>query len=151
LNASWSQLSGPAPATLINASSAFTPVLFTDAGTYVFQLTASDGELSSTDTVTVTVNAEPSLTGASLGVALGSPGPLAVGGTETLIATLTDAANHPIVDFPLEVDITGANAQSGTAITDAAGMARFTYKGSNVGTDVLGATTRGSTQLTSSC
>lgn len=51
---SWSQIAGP-PVTLSTPTAAtarFTP---TAAGTYTFQLAVSDGSLSSTDTVTITV------------------------------------------------------------------------------------------------
>ena len=58
LTYAWSQVSGTT-VTLANATTAaptFTP---TATGTYVFSLTVSDGALSSSDTVTVTVEATP--------------------------------------------------------------------------------------------
>ncbi|MEO8425631.1 MAG: lysyl oxidase family protein, partial [Verrucomicrobiota bacterium] len=52
----WSKLSGPGTATFANASAASTTVSFSQAGTYVLRLSASDSLLSTTDDITVTVN-----------------------------------------------------------------------------------------------
>lgn len=52
----WSLQSGPGIATFANASALNTSATVSAAGTYVFNLNASDGSLSSTSTVTHTVN-----------------------------------------------------------------------------------------------
>lgn len=52
----WTQLSGPAQATISSPTQPSTPVSFTTDGTYAFQFTASDGALSSSASVQVTVN-----------------------------------------------------------------------------------------------
>ncbi|MDQ0114175.1 DUF5695 domain-containing protein [Paenibacillus harenae] len=52
----WTMVSGPGTATIANSAAANTTATVTMAGTYVFQLTASDGSLSANDTVTHTVN-----------------------------------------------------------------------------------------------
>ena len=57
LTTAWSLQSGPGTAVIANASSLNTTAAVTAAGTYVFKLTASDGTLSSSSTVTMTVNA----------------------------------------------------------------------------------------------
>jgi hypothetical protein len=49
--ATWTQVSGPAPARIDDPSSLITPVLFDVSGNYVFRLTVSDGELSASDDV----------------------------------------------------------------------------------------------------
>ncbi|MFK7861596.1 MAG: hypothetical protein AB8B64_22470 [Granulosicoccus sp.] len=54
-NISWVQLSGPADAGIGSAGSAGTNVQFSEVGTYTFELSAFDGELSSSDEVEVTV------------------------------------------------------------------------------------------------
>jgi RHS repeat-associated protein len=54
----WSQVSGPSPATFDDATLPDTNVTFSAPGTYVFRLTASDGELSARSDVTITVNPE---------------------------------------------------------------------------------------------
>jgi RHS repeat-associated protein len=55
----WSKVSGPGIVTFGAAQSAETTVAFSEAGTYVLRLTASDSALSRADDLTVTVN--PSL------------------------------------------------------------------------------------------
>lgn len=50
----WTQLSGP-PITIEDASEEVAYVTFSKVGTYVFQLSISDGQDSDTDTVTMTV------------------------------------------------------------------------------------------------
>ena len=55
LTITWSALSGPGTVTFADATSPATTAAFSAAGTYVLQLTASDGELATSDTVTVTV------------------------------------------------------------------------------------------------
>ncbi|HTB61660.1 MAG TPA: RHS repeat-associated core domain-containing protein [Polyangia bacterium] len=150
ITTSWSQFSGPGTATFVNPNAALTDVLFSAPGTYVLQLSASDGELTGTATVTITVNPVPSLVGGQLTAALSSPGPLPTGTTETLTALLTDSGANPILNFPVQVVVTGANPTSGTVVTNATGHATFTYFGNNLGTDVLIATaTTGATQLQS--
>jgi hypothetical protein len=51
----WSQVSGPGTATFANANSPNTSVSFSADGTYVLRITASDGILTATDEVSVTV------------------------------------------------------------------------------------------------
>jgi hypothetical protein len=55
----WSQPSGPAPATFEDPSSVDTTVTFSVAGVYVLRLTADDGEFTSSDDMLVTVNSQP--------------------------------------------------------------------------------------------
>jgi RHS repeat-associated protein len=52
----WSKVSGPGSAIFANARTPHTTATFSDAGTYVLRLTASDGQLAASDDVTVTVN-----------------------------------------------------------------------------------------------
>ncbi len=52
----WSAVSGPGPVTFQNANAVDTQASFTTAGTYVLSLTASDGALSTTDQVQITVD-----------------------------------------------------------------------------------------------
>jgi beta-glucanase (GH16 family) len=59
LTTAWSKFSGPATGSVTfgNANQASTTVSFSEAGTYVLRLTATDGELTRTDDVTITVTA----------------------------------------------------------------------------------------------
>lgn len=56
LTFAWTQTAGPA-VTITNANAAIATFTPTVTGTYAFQLSVSDGSLSSTDSVTITVNA----------------------------------------------------------------------------------------------
>ena len=57
LTTAWSKFSGPGTVTFGNAAALITAAAFSAAGVYVLRLTASDGTLSGTDDVTITVNA----------------------------------------------------------------------------------------------
>lgn len=57
----WTQIAGPAAATIVNPASPATNITLSTAGIYRFQLTADDGERSSSDVVTVTVVAAGAL------------------------------------------------------------------------------------------
>ena len=59
LTYTWSKVSGPGTATFSNSSAVDTKVTMYTVGTYSFQLRASDGELASTDTVTVDYLPQP--------------------------------------------------------------------------------------------
>jgi RHS repeat-associated protein len=56
LQSSWTRVSGPGAVSFADPSAADSPASFTVAGTYVLRLTTSDGVLSASDDVTVTVN-----------------------------------------------------------------------------------------------
>ena len=68
LKSSWSLVSGPDAVAFIDAASPTTTVSFSKAGSYVLRLTASDGVLSSSSSVTVTVNPAPIVSGVSVGI-----------------------------------------------------------------------------------
>ena len=85
LTTSWTKVSGPGTVTFGNASLINTTATFSAAGTYVLRLTASDGSLSSSNTVTIVVqapatppeNQAPSVdAGPNRSVVLGSPASL---------------------------------------------------------------------------
>ena len=59
LSVTWTKISGPGTVAFAQAGVAATTATFSQAGTYVLQLTASDGALSSQDTVTVVASAAP--------------------------------------------------------------------------------------------
>ena len=75
----WSKVSGPGTVTFGNASAVDTTGVFSLAGTYVLQLTANDGSLSSNDTVQVTVST----------VALVNKAPVVSAGADKTINILT--------------------------------------------------------------
>jgi len=56
MTTTWSKVSGPGTVTFGNVNAKSTTASFSTAGTYVLRLTASDGQLSSTDDVSIVVN-----------------------------------------------------------------------------------------------
>jgi hypothetical protein len=60
LTTTWSVVSGPGTVTFVNANAVDTQASFSALGTYVLRLTASDGQLSSSDEMQVTAQATPS-------------------------------------------------------------------------------------------
>jgi hypothetical protein len=56
----WSMVSGPGMVTFADASAVDTTASFSTHGTYVLRLTASDGELTGDDEITITVHPDPS-------------------------------------------------------------------------------------------
>jgi len=66
IGTTWTKVSGPGTATFINANAPSTSVTFSQSGSYVLRLTASDGAQSSSDDVTITVSPPiPMATGVS--------------------------------------------------------------------------------------
>ena len=57
--AMWIQVSGPSAVNFVDATSANTTAMFSTTGTYVLRLTGSDGALTATDDVTITVDITP--------------------------------------------------------------------------------------------
>jgi hypothetical protein len=57
LTVAWTQIAGPQPAVFTNPALATSQVSFPAVGTYALRLTASDGELSASDDLTVAVTA----------------------------------------------------------------------------------------------
>ena len=68
LTLQWQQVSGPGNATFEDASQPDTTVQFPEAGTYVLQLSADDGQKTGSDEVTVSVNATGEVQVPSLGI-----------------------------------------------------------------------------------
>ncbi|MGD9637261.1 MAG: DNRLRE domain-containing protein, partial [Pirellulales bacterium] len=56
VTSTWTKVSGPGTVTFANASAVDTTATFSQAGTYILRLTASDGQLTSSDTMTVVVS-----------------------------------------------------------------------------------------------
>lgn len=131
----WSQVSGPGAVSFDNAGSQTARAIFSAAGTYTLRLTGNDTLHSATDDVTVTVNASPQLDGATLALAAVNGAPYATGTAQPLRATLRNASGSPLPNYGVQFEVTGANPTAGIAVTDASGVATFSYIGANVGTD----------------
>ena len=138
-------MSGPADVlSSCNSKAGIGPRCSTVAGTYVFELTASDGELTGRTRSTITVNPEPSLDGANLAITVANADQLpGIGNLESVTATLTNALAQPMAGFPVKLTATGANPLVQTLDTDANGVVTFVYRGNSPGTDALHATALG--------
>src|SRR5688572_19428773 len=62
VSTTWSRVSGPGTVTFGNATATDTTASFSAGGTYVLRLSANDGELFSSDDVTITVQSTPTTT-----------------------------------------------------------------------------------------
>jgi len=91
LSLSWTQLSGPASVSFANASSATTTATFTVAGSYTLRLSASDGDLSSSDDVVVVISAPTATNEAP--VANAGPDKVAVLSGSSVQVSLTGSAS----------------------------------------------------------
>ena len=90
LTIAWSQVSGPGTVTFGNANALGTTATFSISGDYVLRLTVTDGAITVSDDVAITVNPAPTGTGTGLtGQYYNDPGTGAHFGT--LVLTRTDA------------------------------------------------------------
>jgi RHS repeat-associated protein len=142
LSTFWSQLSGPGIVTFNDPNSPVTGAVFPVAGTYTLRLAGNDSHRFATDDVVVTVIASPALTGATLALAAGNVGPYVTGTMQPLRATLRTSAGSPLANYGVEFTVSGPNATTGSAVTDASGIATFNYSGTNLGTDTATALVR---------
>ncbi len=128
LATTWSVVSGPGTVTFQTPNSLTTSALFSATGTYVLQLSGTDGSLSSSSQVTILVT--PPLANNPPIVNAGSNLTTTVGATVTLAGTATD--NNPLI--PLTdtwsvvsgptlgtANFANANAASTTAVFSTAG------------------------------
>jgi hypothetical protein len=90
VTATWTVQSGPGTATFGSPDQPNTTVRFSNSGTYVLRLTASDGALSSTLDVTVNVDAAPSSTNVGVAVDAGPDVNVVFGEQVSLSGTAAD-------------------------------------------------------------
>ena len=87
LTVTWSQVSGPATVTFTNTATLNTRASLSASGTYVLRLTVSDGALSASDDMTVTINAQggnaPPVVNAGPDLAITLPSSATLDGTMT--------------------------------------------------------------------
>jgi PKD repeat protein len=69
----------------------------------------------------------------------------AVGTQHVVTATMLDIYGRPLAGAPLTFQVDGANTTTGTAVTDAAGVATFHYDGTHAGEDTISASFVGAT------
>jgi Mg-chelatase subunit ChlD len=106
----------------------------TVAGSYSCTVTAVvDGAARATQVINATVTAGPPVT-----LTLDPPTDTNPAGVQHCVtATVRDAFGNPVSGVTVQFTVTGANAASGTATTDANGRATFCYTGTNAGLDTI--------------
>jgi hypothetical protein len=106
LISTWSEVSGAGTVTFANAASPGTTAIFPASGTYTLRLTASDGALTSSRDVTVTVNSAP----------VSTPTP-----TPTNQPPVVSAGSNQTITLPSSANLSGKATDdglpSGTLIT----------------------------------
>ncbi len=124
----WSVDSGPGTVTFENASSVTSDAVFSMVGTYVLQLSATDGVLSSASQVTITV--EPPPPDLPPIVNAGANETITLGQSATLAGQVTQAGTLPLTDQWSQLSGPGtaifANSQSPST------TAQFTASGTYV-------------------
>jgi hypothetical protein len=84
--------------------------------------------------------ARTTLTWSNASLALSAPaGSQKLGSTQSVTATLKNAAGNGLSGVTVYFTVSGANSGSGSAKTDSNGTAVFSYAGSHVGTDTIAA------------
>jgi hypothetical protein len=125
LSTTWSQVGGPGTASFADASAVDTTATFSAEGSYVLRLTASDGALSASDDVTVTVGG-------------GGTSPLSVVKRAT-IHSATDAASYAFPSFTASNDrlyVVFLNTAAGSGFT---APAATSVSGAGLGFTEIGA------------
>ena len=130
LTVAWSQVSGPAEAVFNNTDKTEPQVTFRMVGTYVLRLTASDGELSSSDEVTIIVNPDSSGNQPPV-VDAGPDQTIVMSTTPTLAARVTDDSNGTLTFAWSQI------SGPGTVIFNETNIKTPTVAFSKVGTYVL--------------
>jgi RHS repeat-associated protein len=148
LSTFWSQLDGPGIVTFNDPGSPATRAIFPVAGTYTLRLAGNDSHRVGTDDVVITVNASPALVGATLALAPANVGPYVTGTAQPLRATLKNSSGAALANYGVEFEVAGPNATTGSAVTNASGVATFTYSGTNAGTDTVRALVRSTSTAT---
>lgn len=142
LSTFWSQLGGPAIVTFNQPGSPVTGAVFPLPGTYTLRLSGNDTHRVGTDDVVITINASPALIGATLALAPANAGPYVTGTMQPISAMLKNSSGNPLANYGVEFEVTGPNATTGSAVTNASGVATFNYSGTNPGTDTVRALVR---------
>lgn len=96
----WSKVSGPGTVSFANANAVETEATFSQAGDYVLQLAANDGERQAADTVAVSVAAAPSAVNLTM---TANPNSVTAPGTTTLSGTLRRTTGQNVANRPVEI------------------------------------------------
>ncbi|MBL8231524.1 MAG: VWA domain-containing protein, partial [Bryobacterales bacterium] len=133
LTVNWSKITGPGNVSFSNVSSPSTDAMFDAPGTYVLQLAASDSVLNATSRVTVGVGG--TLSTHRLQITPSAAGPLLAGTAQVFEAKVTTTAGDPVSSVALQFTVSGGNTYTANGTTNTAGIATFSYSGTNTGLD----------------
>jgi RHS repeat-associated protein len=139
LTTTWSLVSGPGAVEFGNPNAAITTALFTAPGVYDLRLSANDSQYLAASDVTITVNPAPNTSPGSITLNPTSASPLSVGANTQFQATVQDRNGVPITGAVVAFTVLGVNATTGSAQTNASGIALFNYTGVNAGIDQVSA------------
>ena len=132
-NVCWMLVQGPSTNVAFgNSNQLVTTVTFSVPGTYVFRLTADDGQATSSAEVTITTAS------ANLTLKPNYGWPTRTNTSYTVTATLLDQNGSPMVGSNIVFSVSGTD--SGIILTnqtDSHGNAWFTYSGTNLGQDAI--------------
>ncbi len=118
----WTTVSGPGTVSFGNAAAKGTTATFSAAGVYTLRMTASDGSLSASDDVVITVNATPTVSaGPDRSVTLPASATLSGTVADDGLPSNTLTATWSTVSGPGTVTFANASAASTTATFSAAG------------------------------
>jgi RHS repeat-associated protein len=113
-----------------------TVINFPAPGTYPFELDYSECQDAGLQLVMTAGQAGIPSTG-SLALSPVNPPPQPTGQTQKFTVKATDAAGAPVINQSVTLIVAGANPQPLVGVTDATGVATFSYIGNNAGTDTL--------------
>ena len=139
INKSWSILIGPGDVSFGNATALDTTAAFSSAGTYTLRLSATDGALSASDDVVITVNPAPQINLPPI-VNAGSDQTITLPASATLGGSVTDDGlptgstinkAWSILIGPGTVTFGNATAQSTTAVFSPAGTYTLRFSASD--------------------
>ncbi|MBC8029832.1 MAG: Ig-like domain-containing protein [Pyrinomonadaceae bacterium] len=116
LTCQWGVGSGPGPVTIDNPNVTVTMASFSFPGVYVFRLTCSDSELSSSDELTINVAPPPDTTAPSLNITSHTDNSTTPAETITVSGTVSDPGEYPSGVAQVTVNNVAASldAQAGT-------------------------------------
>jgi RHS repeat-associated protein len=113
-----------------------TVINFPAPGTYPFELDYSECHDAGLQ-LTMTVGQAGIPSTGSLALSPVNPPPQPTGQTQKFTVKATDAAGAPVANQSVTLIIAGSNPQPLVGVTDATGVAAFSYIGNNAGTDTL--------------
>lgn len=132
LTSVWSQMTGPAVATIGNATSTSTPVYLPATGSYVFRLTANDGAVTASDDVVIVVSAATNTAPALLAIADRT---IPLGSTLSLHLGVSDADPFDTLSLSIDAGPAGATLSAPESLT-------WTPSAAQVGTHPFSITVR---------